>query len=141
MKKNLTDKNFVKKPFYPGGMKAMKAFLAKEKKYPQEALEKGIEGTVHIRYTIDRRGRVIKTQVIAGLGHGCDEEAQRVVGLLRFEVPPTRKVKVQYHKTIHIHFKLPTQQTTRFVYTQSKEGDRSEDTKEDGSSYHYQIRW
>jgi hypothetical protein len=50
---------------------------------------------------------VIKTKILAGLSHGCDEEAIRVVSLLKFAVPKTRKLKVQYHKTVHLHFRLP----------------------------------
>lgn len=107
MSKEKKDKHFLKKPIYPGGRSAMMAFIGKHKKYPAEAAEKGIEGTVSLKYTIDHKGRVIDTHIISGLGHGCDEEAIRLVKMLKFEVPKTHKVRVQFHKEIHIHFRKP----------------------------------
>ncbi len=145
MKKELKDKHFIKKPIYPGGVKAMQIFLTKEKKYPKEALKNKIEGTVHVRYTIGHQGKVIRTKIIAGLGHGCDQEAERIVKLLEFKVPRSRNARVQYHKTVHIHFKLPKQvvKTTKIVYTQSKGTQEEKESKESskGKGYHYQIKW
>ncbi len=144
MRKERKDKHFLKKPAYPGGSKAMRTFLSKQKVYPKEALEQKIEGTVHLRYTINHRGSVVRTKVIVGLGHGCDEEAARIVKLLKFEVPPTRKVKVQYHKTIQIHFKLPKEMKRSFVYSTDVKKDspnHGQPEKVSRKSYQYQIKW
>ncbi len=142
MKKELEDKHFIKKPYYPGGTKAMQEFLRKNKKYPSRALEAGVEGTVHIRYTINYKGEVVKTNVIAGLGHGCDEEAERIVRLLKFKVPRTRKIKAQFHKTVHIHFKKPERKvvSTKIVY-ETPVSKKEKDPKNDNDSYSYQIKW
>ena len=141
MKKELKDKHFIKKPEYPGGVKAMQAFLAKNKQYPQAALSSGIEGTVHLRYTINHKGRVVKTKIVAGIGYGCDEEAVRIVKLLKFNVPPSYKARVQYHKTIHIHFKLPKQKKATINYSLSRKTDKKETQEEKDRSYNYQIKW
>jgi len=139
VKKELKDKHFVKKPVYHGGVKAMQAFLAKHKRYPKEALEGRVEGTVSIRYSIDYLGKVTRTKVLAGIGFGCDEEAQRIVSLLTFSVPKTRKMRVNYQKTAHIHFKLPKEPVQqRFVYVTKKESDSSGKA---GTSYNYQVNW
>ncbi|MEO1434703.1 MAG: energy transducer TonB [Bacteroidota bacterium] len=101
-------KNFIYQPIYRGGSEAMKAFITKNLKYPDAAKEAQIEGTVRIKYDINHRGKVIKTKVISSLGHGCDEEAQRLVKLLHFQIPQKPKnLKVLFHKDINIHFKLP----------------------------------
>jgi TonB family protein len=119
------DKHFIKQPIYAGGPKAMGAFISSHLQYPPEALQQGIEGTVNIRYAIDQKGDVAEAKVISGLGHGCDEEAQRVVRLLKFDVPKTRGLRVLYHKTIHVHFKKPVPQAPpppaeiQYQYTQS----------------------
>lgn len=107
MRKERKEKHFIRKPFYEGGLKAMREFIAKNKKYPQEALDKKIEGIVYLKYTIDYKGKVIETKVLRSLGYGCDEEAQRIVKLLRFEAPKNRGVKIKFFKNIQIHFKLP----------------------------------
>lgn len=107
MKKERKDKHFIKKPFYPGGMKAMREFIAKELKYPEEALELGKEGTVRLKYDVDYKGRVTEVFILGGIGYGCDEEAERIVRKLKFHVDKNHKVKVVFHKTLQIHFHLP----------------------------------
>lgn len=107
MRKEAKDKEFIKKPVYKGGPKALKKFIGENLHYPKEALEKKVEGTVYVNYDIDHKGQVTAARVIKGLGHGCDEEAVRLVKLLKFEVPKNRGVRVVFHKNIQIHFRLP----------------------------------
>lgn len=101
------EKLLIKGPVYPGGQKAMLFFIQKNLRYPGEAIESKVEGTVRIRFSIDHQGKVFKSQIIGGIGHGCDEEAQRLVGLLVFIVSKSYKLRVQYHRILNIHFKLP----------------------------------
>ena len=110
------DNHFIKGAIYPGGQKAMLLFIQNNLQYPSEAIAAKIEGTVRIRFSIDHLGKVFKSQVITSLGHGCDEEAIRLVHLLEFEVPKTYKLKVQHHRTLNIHFKL---QVNRDVSTEA----------------------
>jgi TonB family protein len=111
MRKEVKKGDILKRPEYPGGQKAMREFIGARLQYPPAALKAGLEGTVHLRYAIDHKGCVKDVKVIRGLGHGCDEEAIRLVSLLRFNVEKTRGVKVLYHKTLQIHFHLPQAET------------------------------
>lgn len=111
----------------------MRAFIRSELKYPEEALDNKIEGVVRVRYTIDKDGKVVKTKVLVHVGHGCDEEAERIVKLFKFHVPKNRKLKVHFHKTVNIRFKLPKKPTVKLVYEQKSE------KKESTSSYNYTI--
>lgn len=142
----------VSKPVYPGGLAAMKKFVAQHLKYPKAALEAKVEGTVLIRYGLDYRGKVTDVKLKKGLGHGCDEEAMRVVKLLRFTVPQSSKKKVRIHQDINIHFKLPkakpkkpTQAQTKITYTTTgkisgKVTKQSSNDKPEGG-YSYTIKW
>lgn len=144
MKKERKDKSFIKKPIYPGGTLAMRNFIRQHLVYPPEALKNGIEGTVSLKYTIDHKGNVIETHIIAGLGHGCDEEALRLVRLFKFEVPKTRGVRVTFHKNLHVHFRLPKQKpvappgpvavSAQYVYTQA-----ASSAKPSGGGYSYTV--
>jgi len=67
MQKERKDKHFIKKPIYPGGLKAMRALIRKELKYPKEALESKIEGTVYLRYNIDYKGKVTSSKILSGI--------------------------------------------------------------------------
>ena len=144
MQKERKDKHFIKKPIYPGGRDALKKFIGANLKYPKEALENKVEGTVSLKYTIDYKGKVVESHVISGLGHGCDEEALRLANLLRFEVPKSgRKVRVHFHKDLHIHFRLPRKKPQKtlqmsYQYTQTSSKSKSGKAKSD-SGYGYTI--
>jgi TonB family protein len=85
----------------------MHAFIYSTLRYPVAAVEANIEGTVLVAYDINHKGVVIDTKVLQSLGHGCDEEACRVVRMLQFEVGKNRGVQVVFHQKITIHFKKP----------------------------------
>lgn len=107
MRKEVKKGDILKRPEYPGGHKALRSFIAENLRYPKEALEAGLEGTVHIRYTIGHDGLVKEARILHGIGLGCDEEALRLVKLLRFNVEKTRGVRVEYPRKMQIHFRLP----------------------------------
>jgi protein TonB len=148
MKKATKDKDFLKQPVYAGGPKALREFISQHLQYPTEALEKGIEGTVIVRYGIDHRGNVVETKLLAGIGHGCDEEAIRLVKMLRFSVGRTRGVKVLYHKDIQIHFHLPKQPTTQPADTElqynvvpASKPAESKPSPSKGQSFTITVEW
>jgi TonB family protein len=100
--------NFIVHPYYEGGNAAMEKRIVESLKYPENALIHHVEGTVSLKYNIDIKGHVIAAKIIAGIGHGCDEEAIRLVKLLKFIVPRQPKgLKVIFNKEIHIHFRIP----------------------------------
>jgi TonB family protein len=101
------DKHFIHKPEYPGGPKAMTDFIYKNLRYPPEAVADNVEGIVLVDYDIDHKGHVVETRVLQGIGHGCDEEACRVVKMLRFEVRKNRGLNVLFHQKARIQFKKP----------------------------------
>ncbi len=49
-------------------------------KYPKEAREKGVEGTVYAKFTIEKNGSITHPEIIRSVGSGCDEEVLRVIG-------------------------------------------------------------
>lgn len=107
MERQKKAKHFLQQPDYPGGPKELTKFIYENLRYPAEALEAKVEGTVMIEYDIDFKGMVVDTRILQGLGYGCDEEADRVVRLLKFAVGRNRGVKVIFHKKAQIRFKIP----------------------------------
>lgn len=100
---------FIRQPQFKGGPKELTKFIYTHLRYPKEAFELGIEGTVFIDYDIDYLGNVVATRVLQGLGHGCDEEACRVVQLMKFDVERNRGVHVLFHQKVKVQFKMPKQ--------------------------------
>ena len=89
-------------PEYPGGKEALFAYIGKELKYPEEAIDKDIEGTVIISFVVERDGSIGEAKVLRGLGGGCSEEALRVVKSM-----PTWRPGVQGGKVVRTSFNLP----------------------------------
>ncbi len=152
MKKERKVKDFLKTPVFKGGIKAMKAFVSSQLKYPEAALREKVEGSVHLKYTVNNRGKVIRVKVVSGIGHGCDEEAQRIVKMMKFDVSKGGKSKFEYQKNISIHFRLPKQKQpetiapTHFTYSVSSRPKtvKKKDTpagSKPGNSYSYTVKF
>lgn len=107
MEREKKPKNFIQQPEFPGGPKELTKFIYANLRYPAAALEAKTEGTVMVEYDIDYKGNVVDTRVLQPLGNGCDEEAVRVVRLLKFIVGKNRGMRVLFHKKAQIRFKLP----------------------------------
>lgn len=137
MSENQKPKRFLKLPRYPGGGEAFKKFIYENLKYPGEALEKGIEGRVIVGYEIDDNGIVHKPHIIKGLGYGCDEEAMRVIGLLRFGKVKNRGRRVKVGTKTNINFRLPK---TKVSYTVTKKDEPKQEKKEQ-VKYGYTIKF
>jgi len=141
--KHRKPESFIKQPNYPGGKKALDDFIKQNLRYPEEAFNNKVEGTVSVDIDIDVQGRVIGTKVKHGIGYGCDEEAKRLAGLLVFEKKRYRGMHVIFHRNINIHFKLndaspvPTKKDgnmqVAYQYTEK------EKKKGGGESYIYNI--
>jgi TonB family protein len=99
--------DMLKLPGYPGGKKAFQEFISKNVRYPREAMEAGIVGSVIVAYEINDDGVVQNPHVIKGLGYGCDEEAVRVVSLLRYDKVRNQRWRVKLNSKTTIHFKKP----------------------------------
>jgi len=141
MKKKRRPEQFIKTPAYPGGAEAMSEFIRKNLRYPKEALEKKIEGTVQVAFSFNENGRVIKTRIEHGIGYGCDEEAERIVRLFRYPKMKNKGVRVTYHNKVNIHFRLKdliARQGVHYEYRKSQE--QKNERKENASViYHYRI--
>lgn len=94
-------------PEYTGGKEALIKSIFSEIKYPEEAKKEGIDGKVLIEFVVDKFGNITETKVIKGVGHGCDEEAIRVVKMLKSFKPGLNEGKpVNVKMVIPIAFKL-----------------------------------
>lgn len=90
-------------PEYDGGMDALRLFVAKNVKYPVAAQEGYKQGTVHVRFVVDEKGKVCNLSLLNNLGYGLDEEALRVIGMIpNFKSPA--KVKGQ---AVKVYYQLP----------------------------------
>lgn len=125
--------SFIKLPIYPGGQKALNDFINSNRKYPDEAIQNKIEGTVSIEYDVNVFGNVTSYRVKHGIGYGCDEEACRLVSLLKYPKHKYQGLHVVFHMKINIHFRLhqaskpiPAEQKINYSYVATKKSDKPE---------------
>lgn len=62
-----------------GGKSAFKKYLEENIQYPKVALDRKIEGKVKVIFYVEPNGSLTNFEVKKGLGHGCDEEAIRLI--------------------------------------------------------------
>lgn len=91
-----------KMPLFNGGKEELYSYLGKNIKYPEEAKQKGIEGTVFVTFVVEKDGSVTNVKILRGIGAGCDEEAYRVV-----QTMPRWTPGYQDGKPVRVSFNLP----------------------------------
>lgn len=99
---------FVKNmPKFPGGINALRSFIANNVKYPTVAKENGIQGTIYLRFEVTKTGSVGQVQLQKGVDPLLDDEAIKVVKKLPKFTPGEqngRKVNVWY--SLPVTFRL-----------------------------------
>lgn len=138
-KKAKNRKHYIETPQYPGGKPAMDKFLQQNLKYPQEALEKKIEGEVKAEYFVDGLGRIVEVNILIGIGHGCDEEVIRLIKSLVFEKAVQRGLKTKTRMTLNVNFKLPVPKKTTLTYNVVPEKKTNAKPSGKTSTYGYKI--
>jgi len=85
-----------------GGIQAIQKKIV----YPELAVKAGIQGKVFVKAFVDEKGNVIKTEIIKGIGVGCDEAAIAAIMKTKFKPGKQRGKPVKVQVSIPIFFKL-----------------------------------
>ncbi|MGM0944408.1 MAG: energy transducer TonB [Bacteroidota bacterium] len=92
---------------FQGGMNAWYEYLNKNLRYPNLAKRMGVEGTVLVRFVINKDGSVQDVEILRALGGGCDEVAMEVIKNSPHWIPGKIKGQaVRYRMVMPINFKL-----------------------------------
>jgi len=89
-------------PQFPGGIEALHRFLRQNIRFPAEARQRGIQGTVFVTFVLERDGSISNVDVLRGIGGGADEEAVRVVSIMPKWTPGE-----QYGRPVRVRFNMP----------------------------------
>jgi len=95
-----------KMPEPVGGWPAFYEMMRRHMKYPARAIRNNVGGKVFIEYTIDERGQPVDITIIKGIGYGCDEEAQRIIQLVKWDPGKQRGKPVRVRMAQAIEFRL-----------------------------------
>ncbi|MCR5455892.1 MAG: TonB family protein [Bacteroidales bacterium] len=70
-------------PEFPGGDLELRKFIAENVRYPQDAKDNNEQGTVYVKFIVDKTGKVTEPTIVRGTGcESLDEEAIRVVNTI-----------------------------------------------------------
>jgi protein TonB len=89
-------------PYPIGGILAIQKLI----EYPEIARRAGIEGKVYVLAYINEEGIVEKTEIMKGIGGGCDEAAEYAVRHTRFSPGKQRGKAVHVKVMVPILFQL-----------------------------------
>lgn len=87
---------------FPGGQKALKAFIDENLVYPEYEKQHGIEGRVVVKFRVDPDGSVQDPVIARGVNEAFDKEALRIVSLF-----PDWKPGTNHGKPVKSYFNLP----------------------------------
>ncbi|MBI5917025.1 MAG: energy transducer TonB [Bacteroidetes bacterium] len=80
----------------------MLQFIYGNIKYPAIARENGVEGTVYVKFVVEKDGSISAPEIVRDIGAGCGEEAMRVVNLM-----PKWEAGKQRGRPVRVQFNLP----------------------------------
>ncbi|HBS85127.1 MAG: hypothetical protein A2W91_01440 [Bacteroidetes bacterium GWF2_38_335] len=80
-----------KAPEFKGGQDAMLNYLISNIKYPKNAQEKGITGSVYVQFVVEKTGKISDVGIKKGVNDELDKEAVRVISSMPDWNPGTDK--------------------------------------------------
>lgn len=89
-------------PVYSKGIDSLEYFIKNNLVYPENAKKEGVSGIVTVGFTITKEGNIENVHRIKGIAQECDEEAIRVVSLMKGWQPA-----VQWGKAVNTEVVLP----------------------------------
>ncbi|MBT1689200.1 M56 family metallopeptidase [Dawidia soli] len=92
--------------YYQNGMQGLLTFLKDNIKYPTDERKRHVEGTVFIRFVVEKDGSVSAANVQKGVSKGLDDEALRVAKLTRWTPGKAGGKIVRTRMVLPIQYKL-----------------------------------
>ena len=89
-------------PAFPGGEKARMEYLQNNITYPEELQSDSIQGTVYIKFTIDKNGVVHNPEVLRGVHETLDAEALEAI-----ENMPDWEPGYYNGEPVNVNFNMP----------------------------------
>lgn len=106
------DKTFTKVEIeseYPGGAAAWQRYLNRNLRYPQDAIDNEIQGTIVVQFIVDKEGMVSEVEAISGPKELRDEAVRVIKKSGRWTPAVQNGRQVKSYKKQPIVFRLETQ--------------------------------
>jgi len=67
------------RPEFKGGEEAWMEYMSEHIDYPEDAKEKGLEGTVYVQFVVEKDGSISNVKLLRGFYESCDQEALETI--------------------------------------------------------------
>lgn len=95
--------------YFPGGQTALATWLSENLKFPQECIDKKVEGEVIVSFIVERDGSITGIRIEQAVDTKLDAEAKRVVGVMpNWVAAEMNGAKTRSRLMLPINFKLPS---------------------------------
>jgi protein TonB len=89
-------------PSFPGGIDAWNKYLAKNLRYPYDAVQNNSQGIVFVRFVIEPDGSITSPTVMRGVSKDIDAEAIKVISK-----SPKWNPGIQNGKPVRVYYTVP----------------------------------
>lgn len=94
-------------PRYPNGEAAMSTFINRERQYPRDAFEAGVQGRVKCSFIVDTDGTILNVTVLRAPCKSLGNEAARIIQCMpRWESGKIGDISVPVYCVLTIAFRL-----------------------------------
>lgn len=93
-------------PLYPKGGFALADFIKENLEYPRQAQLANLQGTVVLRFVVETSGLITNIGIDQSVGGGCDQEAIRVLKLIKWYPAKKDEKLVRAETTFPFNFIL-----------------------------------
>lgn len=95
---------------FPGGTKALTAWLGEHLHYPEEAWKAKVQGRVVVSFIVEKDGSISSPQIMRSVSPALDAEALRVIGEMPAWIPGKKGGKaVRSRYLLPVEFKITEQ--------------------------------
>ena len=99
-------KNADQMPMYQKGTFALQDFIKENLEYPRQAQLSNIQGTVLLSFIVEPSGLPTNIGILKSVGGGCDQEAIRILEMIKWYPAKNGDTLVRAYMTFPIYFVL-----------------------------------
>lgn len=103
------------KPFYKKSGMRFGDFVRENMVYPPAALKQDISGTVELFFVVEPSGRASNIKIVKNVGGGCNEEAIRLLKLMKWYPGIINGKAVRTEMSLSLTFNLADYENLRYV--------------------------
>lgn len=93
-------------PIFTNDKISLAGFIAANLKYPEAAIKQNLSGIVKVGFIVEPHGRPSNIRILNSLGAGCNEEAIRIVRMIKWMPGTINHTAVRTRMSISINFSL-----------------------------------